>query len=660
MKAFFNYYLVLRVCWPVLLFEALAVFALVYFAQGQDVLRDTDLRFGEPDAFRHALLAFICGMWWSWQSWRAGRLLLHFSNFSFWNYRPLYMFRAQVMVPRLLGVSPMLILGWADWRAEQQFNSFVLLCFSAAIWLYLFFHFRRELMVWMRSKRLALVKMMPDYIPIKNAAYPARFIWKKQKHWIGFRLVLLSLTFLLVLIYPVSFSQWLGATAIILSAFGFWLVIISMLTLMENHIRLPIVFSFFLLAGVFSFFNDNHEIRSVENDLHASRVDIRRHFQQWVDHRQHSENDTLPVILLASEGGGIRSAYWTTKVLGYLQDREPEFANQVFSLCGVSGGALGVGLFAGSLDHPPLSTTHGEFYQRFCSRDFLSPLTGWAAYPDMLQRFLPIPISSIDRARALEYSWEAAWRDLKATNDREQGWMSGGFLAEMDLNNRPDRPVLILNGTHVESGNRILISNARLPSESYFNTHQLFDICKKDIPLSTAISCSSRFPYITPPALVRDSSGNKWGRIVDGGYFENLGSTTLLETYYLLKEESRKRRMNVRFILVLIRNTQTVLNKKPLSGFYELASPPYTFARIWQKSGLLGINNTERYLLGDRDEIVSIRLDRSSEDLLPLGWSLSSTAIRQMENQVESKSQILLDVLNGRSYGSFFESEGVE
>lgn len=643
MRILFQYYIVLRSCWPVLLFQAIGIFALVFFAQGQDVLRELQLHLKYPADFRHSVLAWIGALWWGWQSWRASRMLLHFSNFSFWNYRALYILRAQVLLPRVLGIFPPLILAWGLYRAKGYADPLFYLMLSGTFWLYIFYHFRRPIIVFIRSRRKFFFDLIPDYIPVKNASYPARFMWRKQRLWIAIRIVMLAVVFGVVYFSPVAFPQWIGATAVIISAFGFWLVIISMSTILEHYFHAPLLLALIVLAGVFSFFNNNHQVRSITS-VPNQRTELEQHFLQWAKSRTRNQ-DTFPVFLVASEGGGIRSAYWTSRVLSLAQEQNPDFKHHVFALTGVSGGSLGVAMFAGAMRYPELpDSLYRQGFERFSRLDFLAPVSAWAVYPDMLQRFLPFPVEAFDRAKALEYSWEKGW--MQCFPQLGSNFMQAGFLEQMDVQQHPDLPVLILNTTHVESGNRCLISNVKLPHDQFFNAHQLFDITGHDIPVSTAISCSSRFPFITPPAAIKDSSGKRWGHLVDGGYFENLGSATLLETYFSIRKTAKKHRLPVKFVLLLIRNTHSDMEQVALPGFYELIAPPYTFARIWQKSGLLGIRTTEKFMLENGDEILNIQLSRSQGDLLPLGWSLSRDAVRQMEAQTQTKSDMILEKMH--------------
>jgi hypothetical protein len=52
---------------------------------------------------------------------------------------------------------------------------------------------------------------------------------------------------------------------------------------------------------------------------------------------------------------------------------------------------------------------------------------------------------------------------------------------------------------------------------------------KFDIPLSTAVSLSARFPFVSPHGDVRNQNVRVVDRLVDGGYFDDSGAVTALE-----------------------------------------------------------------------------------------------------------------------------------
>jgi hypothetical protein len=188
---------------------------------------------------------------------------------------------------------------------------------------------------------------------------------------------------------------------------------------LERPLAIPVISSLIILAIIFSFWNDNHRIRTVPGRP-VKRDSVIAAFERWHTLIQKFPAPH-PLYIVATEGGGIPAAYWTGIVLGGLQDANPNFANHLFAISGVSGGSLGAVVFDALV-----AENDGRFYQEnaheILSRDFLSPALAVMLYPDLVQRFLPVPIAYFDRARALELGWEKAWRD-RMGNDRFFGRM---------------------------------------------------------------------------------------------------------------------------------------------------------------------------------------------------------------------------------------------
>jgi hypothetical protein len=126
------------------------------------------------------------------------------------------------------------------------------------------------------------------------------------------------------------------------------------------------------------------------------------------------------------------------------------------------------------------------------------------------------------------------------------------------------RPLLILNGSSVQTGRRILASHlspwictsstdrpSRLFPDAY-DLHELIgggalDDCRcvngepicndktkntglrGDVRLSEAVSVSTRFPIISPSGAIINSGGKIIDRVVDGGYFETAGVSTIFD-----------------------------------------------------------------------------------------------------------------------------------
>ena len=600
-------------------------FAFCRFDQGLDILTTLSLS-ATGVTFQHTIMAYLAVSWWSWQTFRSARTFLHFSHFNFWSYQPAYSIRAQVFVPRFLAMVPYLIVAWGVFIAHGKTDPFFYLLVSSAIWIFVFLHVRKQLIVWIRARKPHWGRFIPDYIPIKNGSYPASFIWSKQHSWIWFRMLVVVALFAIVYYFPISFPRYVGSAAIVLLAYGCWLILASVLTFLEKYLRFPISFTVVMLLFLFSFTNNNHELRTVNGEVH--RPGLEEHFTHWVKNR--STGDSLNVYLVMAEGGGIRSAYWTSGVVRKLHDTYPDFTTNMYALSGVSGGSLSLALVAAT--HQMNPDEQWRVSREMLKEDYLAPVTGALTFQDMLQRFLPIPVYSFDRMRVLEFSWEQSW---SSAAPNLKGHWADGFVQSFSS---MDMPLVMLNSTHVESGYRAVMSNVSLTELDLDNIKDLVAETGQDYPISTAVGMSSRFPFLTPPARVKTPDGKIWGSLVDGGYYENLGVGTMMDVYEYLLEISKRKQLPVRFHFIAIRNTKTSQSEEPVRGLFELTSPVLTFSNIWENTGNLALERAQDQIELRGDKLTEIHLIREDHENIPLGWYLSSEARANIDRQLEKIS----------------------
>lgn len=347
-------------------------------------------------------------------------------------------------------------------------------------------------------------------------------------------------------IHPLFFADKIGTGAVLMFAAASWVFAGSALVYWGSWHRLPVISFLVVWVALCSLNNDNHRVRTLPRER-LERIPISKAFAQWSAYinRKYANRPVHPLYIVATEGGGIRAAYWTATVLGTLQDHDSSFADHVFAISGVSGGSVGAAVFDALVAD---STKTGEFAKRgqeVLGTDFLSPAMAAMLYPDFLQRFVPFPIPYFDRGSWLEKAWERAWRET-AVNE---GGPSTNRFAEpfLDLWQRKNVdyvPALFLNGTSVEVGNRLIASNLLidgnfldaedvtaklLPQKQHGERRQP----RIDTPLSTAAHNSARFTYVSPAGRF-DEDGS---HIVDGGYFENSGAATALDILRELEKE---------------------------------------------------------------------------------------------------------------------------
>lgn len=473
--------------------------------------------------------------------------------------------------PRILGVLPALIVaggcffiapaGYAPGlaggpRVTLCIFGVVALLIAAA--LYLFFILRR---FWLKEPADAAGKRSANLREDRGTVFAVLA-------FTVFALVLL----LLFWTRPVAAGLFLGSGAILCLAAAAWVCFGSVVVLLAGRLRLPLIGLLLLWAILCSGFNDNHAIRTIPTDgpietgssseKAGKKTPVKDAFNAW--HAAVEKAYPMaapaqrPVFIVATEGGGIRAAYWTALVLASLQDRSlderkawmiahpgqpppPDFASHLFAVSGVSGGSLGAVVFnallADNVAYPMENKAHDILRQ-----DFLSPTLAAMFFPDLLQRFVPVPFASADRAAALETAWEHGWEQT-ITGAASGGGPQANRLAQpfrklwQTWSGVAPLPALFLNGTRVESGKRIITSNLPITttvkgefSDAEDAEDQLGNNTSgRDLPVSTAAHMSARFTYVSPAGLL---PGRERGHVVDGGYFENSGAATALEVLY--------------------------------------------------------------------------------------------------------------------------------
>ncbi len=489
----------------------------------------------------------------------------------------------------------------------------------------------------------------------------------------GATLALSAVLFLMFVFTLQETAPLIGAAAILLFAAAGWTALGSLFDFVGMRLRFPVIGLLVVLAAVFSVWNDNHAIRTLDARPVplSSRMTVSAALQKWYQHqmKRPSPDGTYPLFVVSAEGGGIRAAYWTASVLAKIQDAHPCFADQLFALSGVSGGSLGSTVFMAQLadDRAGLNGFRCEangkpapgfqafkpVAQKVLAQNFFAPVFGAMLYPDLVQRFLPFKIESFDRARALEEAWEKAWRG-NAGSDRfaepfdnlwrghDEAWM----------------PALFLNSTWVETGKRLVISNVRLLPEDFADVEDLNAFyTEQSLPLSTAVHLSARFTYISPAGTLK-KDGKAYGRAVDGGYFENSGATTVLEILKTIDglAETNPVWNTVKPVVIHISNEPvndgyddahigTGNDRKdktvrPRPCLNELLSPPMTLLHTRGARGVYA-RETLKWHVGE-ENFLHFGLCKK-EVSIPLGWALSSVAQEEMEKQITRMSCTAFD-----------------
>src|SRR6185295_14296942 len=209
---------------------------------------------------------------------------------------------------------------------------------------------------------------------------------------------------ILTAIAPLVAGKLFPSPALLMLSVLLWVGVGSFLAYVFDSRRVPLAATFILLAIVFSLWNDNHTVRTLDGPL-AARQPVDRTFTAWsarLAAKYKDKEATHPVFVVATEGGGIRAAYWTTAVLAALADRAPQFSDHLFAISSVSGGSLGAAVFTALVADDTRTgvvdacrgkvqdRTYRRAVQQILGHDFLAPTLASMLHADFVQRFLPV------------------------------------------------------------------------------------------------------------------------------------------------------------------------------------------------------------------------------------------------------------------------------
>lgn len=500
-------------------------------------------------------------------------------------------------------------------------------------------------------------------------------------------LMLNVLITVLVAVQPRQFDG-VGSLAVLLITGSFFCMSGGFLCMLADRRGVPLI-SLLALAAISlhaTHLNDNHRVRQYPSmSTHQrpaspppeSRPDFDTYADAWLQSRCRPQR-ACPVIVVSTEGGGLRSAAWTAMVLGRftaLIDQvtppnggEPLFERYLFAGSGVSGGSLGLATYVVALQTPPQTGLSAQTRsEHILDHDFLAPMMANAWFIDFTQRWLPGALFD-DRGRALTRAWEQAAQQQGLTAFAQP---FAALYRQTDGSLNTNVPALFFNSTTVGEGWRFVQSPFRPFAESPWTT--AYDGSRwldPRVPLSEVLLNSARFTFLSPAgtlqtAAAADSQSPTPAalQLVDGGYFENSGTTTLREIMQRLRTIAAKQGQPLHFIVLHISNDPSLHDfvdahdpSHPLplysvacprtpspterSSYGEATAPIVAlldtrnargeFARAELLSSLQ-LNNVAP---ADGDVLWHMRLCPGNYPL-PLGWTISPPVFDEMHRQLE-------------------------
>lgn len=453
--------------------------------------------------------------------------------------------------------------------------------------------------------------------------------------------VLSGLVALLVMLFPLTLPRVIGAAGAAalalasLNLFGSFVLTYWPLRNGVPHLGPWAI----LYAGLIGSCNDNHIVQPAAgaDAQPVQRISVAADFESYLKRLDPAGRTDVPVLFVASEGGGIRAAYWTAAVLEELRRRMPDMERSLYAVSGVSGGSVGLTAWLVARRSATCAGTAGRKMPaatESLGMDFVSPAIAGLLYYDLLQRFIPVTVAAWDRSRALEEGWQRAFshapdRPMEAT-------------IEALYDRCESLPHLMLNSTVVETGQRAVLT--RLETNPAGADPILIDhfdamdarYTTRRQSLAGLAHHSARFPVVSPAGTVEEltSSDKRVSafRLVDGGYFDNSGVQTTMELIAYLQRTSRQ---PFRPVLVLVRNAPDSPGCEgpctPGTGavFPEVASMIGALFAVRGAHAVSARQSADRLL---HEPVIDLVVGKGTPAArAPLGWSLSASVKRALD-----------------------------
>jgi len=432
---------------------------------------------------------------------------------------------------------------------------------------------------------------MPFYYSYEPASLPSTFVRERLPGLRVQPLIIVGgaialVTGLAIVAWPLRVPARIGTVAVVLLGAMLFAGFAALAVAYSERTRPPKIVAAFRLkrTPVFVFMaawlamagvaatgaSNDVAVQELQGATAPGEVTIDDVWDRWVEHNTSDigSREAIPLVFVASSGGGIRAAAWSSYVMDCLfvdsldieacipadDGHEP-----VAVMSGVSGGSLGLAAWSASVTEPNALEDTDDWVKDRLGDDYLAGAMAWLLLVDTPRSFIGFGPSIRDRAEIMEQTWEASWD------------IDGGSLLSLGMFQLWDRhldlPLMVFNGTSVNDPCRfntsVLSATAHgaddtCTSLSVFEgrttpvpgaaalaaTKDLADyLCPdQDVKVSTAALMSARFPVINPSARIGGSLADCTDEpfeafVVDGGYNEGSGAGTLMELWQRLESD---------------------------------------------------------------------------------------------------------------------------
>ena len=211
-----------------------------------------------------------------------------------------------------------------------------------------------------------------------------------------------------------------------------------------------------LLIATKSSENKYHDIdySTVENNYQKNLQTLRAYTANFL---KRDTNSNAPIYLIASDGGGLRAAYWNLLLMHHLDTLQTDFYKHVFMTTGASGGCIGQGMYAYLNGKNKTETERADIIDSIGRSNFLSAdFVGLVSRAPIAAMTPFLPLNNWeDRMEAMARHYFAiageSEKEYPAFKNKPYGSL---WAAEK---NYDKLPIFIVNTTRAEDGLRGIV-----------------------------------------------------------------------------------------------------------------------------------------------------------------------------------------------------------
>lgn len=358
------------------------------------------------------------------------------------------------------------------------------------------------------------------------------------------------------------------------------------------------------------------------------------------------------MVLIATSGGGQRSAMWTTCVLQALDKKlDKKLLNHTTLLTGASGGLIGSGFYrelylrdlAGELDL--LDDQHLDNI----SKDVLNPMVFSMLVSDLFLRYQKFEYREKTYYKGRGFAFEN-------TLNKNIGGILGKSLSDYEQDEFSGKvPMLILAPTITNDAKKLFISTQKV---SYLSTGlstneysfrnrgidylTLFDNNDPgDLRFLSALRMSATFPYITPNIHLPTTP---YLEIMDAGLSDNFGISDALKYIHVFKDWIGKNTSGVILISIRDKEKNPEIEAKTSQSIFDKTLNP--IGALYKNWDFIQDNNNDQAFEMLIDDY-GVPIDQISFEYNPLfsegtkaslSWHLTSKEKVSIKNNINNKS----------------------